>query len=62
MSTGFIEVKGSLPKSAYASEDIAPLKIEIINHSNSPTCLMEIFLAQSVAYKTPNELSSIYKK
>ncbi len=54
-SSGHLEIKGSVPRGAYAPENIVPLKVEITNHSNSPLELKGISLKQKTIYKSSEE-------
>ncbi|KAI9106175.1 hypothetical protein DFS34DRAFT_602480 [Phlyctochytrium arcticum] len=53
--SGHLEVEVSTPRSAYASEEVVPIKIDIINHSGSGAVLKDVYLKQRVMYKTMNE-------
>ncbi|KAI8900078.1 hypothetical protein BC833DRAFT_537233 [Globomyces pollinis-pini] len=50
--SGHFDVIVSIPKKAFASEEIAPIALEIINHSNHGIILQSISLKQKVTYIT----------
>ncbi|KAL2913972.1 hypothetical protein HK105_206563 [Polyrhizophydium stewartii] len=55
-SNGHIDVRASLPRNGFSSEETAPLKIEIVNHSGSALIVRDIALKQRAMYKTFAEI------
>jgi hypothetical protein len=49
-SNGFFIASCSIPKQAFASEEIIPLSIDITNHSNFSVIIKQITLKQQVQY------------
>ncbi|KAJ3213817.1 hypothetical protein HDU67_002411 [Dinochytrium kinnereticum] len=54
--TGYLNASLSIPKSAYSSEEVVPLTLDIVNHSASGAILKDVYLKQSVLYRTGDEV------
>ncbi|KAJ3387021.1 hypothetical protein HDU92_002166 [Lobulomyces angularis] len=52
---GHVEVKASIPRKAFPSEDILPLTIEITNQSNSSLELSSVYLKQRSSCRTTED-------
>ncbi|KAJ3209388.1 hypothetical protein HDU67_006214 [Dinochytrium kinnereticum] len=53
--TGHLNASLSLPKGAYSSEEVVPLTLDVVNHSASGAVLKDVYMKQSVIYKTGTE-------
>ena len=53
--SGNMNIEASLPRSGYSSEQIAPLTINILNHSSHSLVIKDVCLKQRVTYKTFDE-------
>lgn len=50
--SGYFNVKISLPKTGYNSEETVPISLEILNHSHYGMTVESVCLKQKVAYTT----------
>ncbi|KAJ3324421.1 Coiled-coil domain-containing protein 17 [Boothiomyces sp. JEL0866] len=50
--SGYFSVTASIPKRGFASEEIAPITLDIVNHSNHGLILHSVYLKQKVTYVT----------
>jgi hypothetical protein len=52
---GHVDVKASIPRQAFSSEETVPLTITIINQSNARLELHSVVLKQKTSCKTPDD-------
>ena len=50
--SGYFNVKFSVPKSGYNSEETVPISLEIVNHSRFGLTIERVCLKQKVSYTT----------
>ncbi|KAJ3261339.1 Arrestin domain-containing protein 4 [Boothiomyces macroporosus] len=50
--SGYFSVTASIPKGGFTSEEIAPITLDIVNHSNHGLILHSVYLKQKVTYIT----------
>lgn len=52
---GHVDIKCSIPKCGFNSEEVIPLTLEITNHSKSPISIHNVCLKEKVTYQMLSE-------